>query len=94
MVVMHLCDNPPCVNVEHLRLGTQGENMADARAKGRAKPPPPQPGEAHPAAKLTEDLVREIRSSTEMGTVLAVRYGVSRSQISAIRKHKTWKHVA
>lgn len=35
MVVMHTCDNPPCCNPEHLKLGTHLENMADCRAKGR-----------------------------------------------------------
>ena len=35
LVVMHLCDNPPCINVSHLKLGTQQENMHDAFAKGR-----------------------------------------------------------
>lgn len=36
-VVMHTCDNPRCVNVEHLRLGTQIENIADTKSKGRTK---------------------------------------------------------
>ena len=34
-VVMHLCDNPPCYRYDHLRIGTQGENIRDAVAKGR-----------------------------------------------------------
>ena len=36
MVVMHTCDNPGCFNPEHLKVGTQAQNMADMRAKGRA----------------------------------------------------------
>ena len=35
LVVMHMCDNPPCINPEHLRVGTTAENLADMRAKGR-----------------------------------------------------------
>lgn len=36
MVVMHLCDNPSCVNPEHLKEGTQKENIGDCISKGRA----------------------------------------------------------
>ena len=35
MLIMHICDNPPCINPDHLRVGTNDENMADMLAKNR-----------------------------------------------------------
>jgi len=35
-VVMHICDNPACYRYDHLRIGSQADNMADMADKGRA----------------------------------------------------------
>ena len=40
LCVLHHCDNPPCYALDHLWLGTQQENLADMRAKGRDRYPP------------------------------------------------------
>jgi hypothetical protein len=37
MHVLHKCDNPPCINIEHLYLGTHGQNMKDKAVRGRVK---------------------------------------------------------
>ena len=33
--VLHICDNPRCINAEHLRVGTRADNQQDMKAKGR-----------------------------------------------------------
>ncbi|QZE51091.1 HNH homing endonuclease [Klebsiella phage vB_KpnP-VAC1] len=90
MVVMHSCDNPLCVNPEHLSVGTQKENRADCVAKGRHNAPK---GESHYGAKLTAEIVHEIRASSLTTTELAEVYGISRRTISDARNGKTWRHI-
>lgn len=52
MVVMHLCDNPPCTNPAHLSLGTHADNIADRDRKGRGRYGPNAPGIADDARVL------------------------------------------
>jgi hypothetical protein len=90
MFVCHRCDNPICVNPNHLFLGTQQDNIRDMWAKGRH---PLLDGEKHYAHKLTALQVRAIRKSptSVMNKTLAERYGVDSSTISLARRGKNWK---
>lgn len=40
LYVCHTCDNPLCIKVTHLFLGTQSDNMRDMRTKNRQYHPP------------------------------------------------------
>ena len=85
MYVLHKCDNRPCVNPEHLFLGTKGDNNRDAAAKGRSAK-----GEGHPGSILTWDAVRDIRSSSESHAALGRKYGVTRQAVYQVRKGNAW----
>lgn len=91
-VVMHLCDNPCCVNPAHLKLGTQKENVADMHQKGRG---PNRKGEKNPNSKLTEHQVKKIRELYALGISqeeLSKMFNVSRRTIHNIRKNISWTH--
>jgi hypothetical protein len=91
LCVMHSCDNPSCVNPDHLSLGTNDDNTADRERKGRNRPPK---GEAHGNAKLTDDAVRFIRGSSLPRRILAQRFKVSPSLIGCVRRRLIWRHIA
>jgi len=88
--VCHKCDNPACVNPDHLFLGSRKDNMQDMIAKGRQRITILH-GETNPSAKLNAKQVDEIRSSggVPLGK-LAALYGVSKSAIWSIRSGKSW----
>lgn len=90
--VLHSCDNPSCVNPEHLRLGTHLENQQEKAAKGRSKANP-MPGEAHPSHKLTTEQALFIKNSTASVKELMDLFGVSEMLIYGIRKGTKWKHL-
>jgi hypothetical protein len=78
----HTCDNPPCVNPKHLFVGSPRDNMLDKVAKNRHVL-----GETHPAAKLTDKEVEQIRGLFKDGvwqTDLAKTFNVHQSHISRI----------
>ncbi len=91
MVVMHSCDNPSCVNPQHLSLGTKKVNSDDKFAKGRARF---VSGTDHSLSKLTPDLIEEarrLRSEGESYTAIGWRFGLHRSTIARALKGRTWR---
>lgn len=95
MDVCHTCDVRACVNPAHLFLGTRAENMADCKAKGRARGPNYR-GEKIGTSKLKEPDVLVIKRKILAGisnTVLGEQHGVSRATIDSIRKGDSWRHV-
>jgi DNA-binding CsgD family transcriptional regulator len=89
MIVCHHCDNPSCVNPQHLFLGTIQDNMDDRNAKGRQAR-----GERNAPSKLTEAQVLAIRADSRTNREVALQYGVQENTVSNIRLRKTWQHVA
>lgn len=91
LLVLHDCDNPPCVRPGHLFAGTQQDNIDDAARKGRLAR-----GEALPQAKLTEAGVKDIKRALAGGArgfELAKLFGVTQATICDIKKGRKWSWV-
>ena len=90
MQALHTCDNPSCVNPEHLFAGTNADNMRDKAQKGRSKVPV---GEKHGKAVLTERQVRRILKDPRPYVEIATQYNVAPSTIGSVKQRVSWKHL-
>jgi hypothetical protein len=92
-LVCHKCDNPPCVNPDHLFLGDTSDNAIDMVLKGRGAD---TKGELNPQSKLTADIVLKIVEDVSSGLSqiqAAKKYGISQCHISDILCGTRWTHI-
>jgi hypothetical protein len=85
---LHSCDNPKCINPDHLRWGTVSDNSADMVARNRSCK-----NDKNPSAKLTIEQVKEIIALKKQGArsvILAEIYGVRRQTIQSIYAGRSW----
>lgn len=92
MFICHHCDNRPCVNPEHLFMGTKQDNSDDCKAKNRLAR---LKGELNGNSRLTNEDVLYIRSAYPKvtGVSLAKKFNVHPSMISLIVLRKEWTHI-
>ncbi len=105
--VCHRCDNPKCARIEHLFIGTQKDNMLDAKSKGRMKMMF-EPGHRTPYEKLprgekakwsklrVQDVIEMRRMKRELGygaKRLGKLFGISKSTAHDVLSRRTWAHV-
>lgn len=106
LLVCHTCDNPPCVELSHLFLGTDADNARDKTEKGRTphgavhafvrRPELVRSGTRHHNARLTPADVVEIRKLSKeglSGIKIGIRFGISPSHAWEVATGRRWKTV-
>lgn len=106
LCVLHTCDNPACVNPNHLFIGTRKDNNDDMQRKGRKVPGGArlkaaglsgnyERGVEHHNARITPEKVMEIRrlKSVLSYCQLSAKFGLAVGHLHRIVNRKVWKHV-
>lgn len=103
--VLHHCDNRACVNPDHLRLGTNADNIADKVSRNRGNQPRgdqhwtrqrpvPTRGERNGMARMTRDRAEHIRVILSAGVVrqkdVAAAFGVALNVVRKINRGTHW----
>jgi hypothetical protein len=94
MVIRHKCDNPKCINPDHLEIGTQKQNVQDQIDRGRFRKQ--AQGEDHYWAVLKEKDVFDILQRVKDGESqrrIAREYNISESTICDIKHGRSWTHL-
>lgn len=91
VVMRHTCDNPHCINLDHIVLGSYYDNVRDMVDRNRQAK-----GEASGVSKLCEKdivVIRALHRSGLSSTKIAKKYNVNKSTILRIINFKTWSHI-
>ncbi len=86
--VCHACDNPSCVNPNHLWTGTSMDNVSDMVLKIRQAK-----GSKQGLSKLLEQQIKSIRSDKRLQKAIAKEFGIHQTQVSNIKTRKQWGHI-
>lgn len=91
--VCHHCDNPCCIRLEHLFLGSHTDNMRDKNAKRRGNY---RKGEESGVSKITQKQAKKILKMKDVGitsTEIGKKYNIAASTVRSIWQRKNWKHL-
>lgn len=97
LLVCHKCDTPTCVNPSHLFLGTNKDNVQDAKRKGRLRGGEGHPpGEDHPHSLFSDSRLIEISTMPGSANEIAKRLGIRKHHVVSARYFartgfRTWK---
>lgn len=95
LFALHHCDNPKCVNPNHLFLGTHIDNARDRESKGRGGGYLFR-GKLHFHAALSEvdiPIIRKLISEGVRNRLIGLQFGVTCGAIASIANHRSWNHV-
>lgn len=91
-VIRHSCDNPSCINIDHLEVGTHTDNMRDMVTRNRSLV-----GERNNKSKLKEEDVIKIREMLKSNKYtqkeIADIFGITNQMVSNINTRKSWNHI-
>lgn len=92
-IVMHSCDNPACVNPDHLSTGTYKDNTQDAYRKNRRGVGSNATGSKPSMTELTAQRLKIVLGCLPRAT-LAELFGISVATLKNVRRERNWKHIS